>query len=334
MRSAVAALLVGLPFVVGAASAADGPARHEVFRFADPAIVESSALVVVPGAFVTVNDSGDSARVFSVDPRTGRTVGVTSWDGGAVDDEALAPAADDGFVWVGDIGDNTGSRDDVSVVEVPVGGGDRSVPGDRYTLTYPHGRSSDAETLLCDPRTGRLFVVTKGVFGGDVYAAPRTLRHDRPNLLRSRGSVLPIATDGAFFPDGQHVILRDYSRAVVYDWPSLEEVGEVPLPRQPQGEGLAVDADGQVFVSSEGQHQPVYRVPLPAAVQRVVGPTTRPSASRSGSPSGSASASPYSREGRELPEDPSGGRSPWQWLLGTGVLVGAFVVLARALRPR
>src|SRR5690349_17794369 len=102
MLKALVGLLVATPFLLGVTSADAGPRRHEAFRFADPAIVESSGLAVVSGAFVTVNDSGDSARVFSVDPRTGRTVGVTQWAGEAVDDEALAPAADPGFVWVGD----------------------------------------------------------------------------------------------------------------------------------------------------------------------------------------------------------------------------------------
>lgn len=318
MRSAALLALVAVPFLLGTASADDGPQRHQVFRFADPAIVESSGLAVVPGAFVTVNDSGDSARVFSVDPQTGRTVGVTSWAGEAVDDEALAPAAEEGFVWVGDIGDNTASRESISVTKVPVGGGDRSVPGERYTLTYPHGRATDAETLLCDPRTGRLFVATKGVFGGVLYASPRTLRPDRPNLLRARGHVLGIATDGAFFPDGRHVIIRDYSRAVVYDWPSLDEVGEVRLPDQPQGEGIAVDAESRVYVSSEGQRQPVLRVPLPAELAAVVD-STPPSPS----PGGGA-----------LPAEEVVGRDPWQWLLGTALLVASFVVLLRAVRPR
>ena len=49
-----------------------------VFRFADPAIVESSGLTVADGLVSTVNDSGDSARVFTVDADSGRTVGVTT----------------------------------------------------------------------------------------------------------------------------------------------------------------------------------------------------------------------------------------------------------------
>ena len=91
--------------------------------FEDPAIVESSGLVVVDGLFVTTNDSGDSGRVFTVDPATGETVGVTHWSDDPVDVEALAPAGG-GEVWVGDIGDNRAERASISVVRVPVGRGE------------------------------------------------------------------------------------------------------------------------------------------------------------------------------------------------------------------
>ena len=90
--------LVAVPFLLGAAAGAPGAADHPAFRFADPEIVESSGLVVLPGAgrdaglVVTTNDSGDSGRVFTVDPATGDTVGVTSWPTDPDDVEALAPA--------------------------------------------------------------------------------------------------------------------------------------------------------------------------------------------------------------------------------------------------
>ena len=69
---------------------------------------------------VTTNDSGDSGRVFAVDPATGDTVGTTSWSPAPEDVEALAPAGP-GHVWVGDIGDNRRARDSVQVLRVPVG---------------------------------------------------------------------------------------------------------------------------------------------------------------------------------------------------------------------
>jgi hypothetical protein len=231
------------------------------FVLQDPAITESSGLVVVDGRVVTVNDSGDRGRVFTVDPATGRTVGTTSWSADPVDVEALAPAGP-GHVWVADIGDNRGERDEVSVLRAPVAPGDRTASPVPFRLTYPDG-GRDAEALLAHPLTGRLFVVTKGLFGGEVLAAPEDLRPGRPNRLQPVASAPGLVTDGAFLSGGGAVVLRTYSRAVVLSYPDWEQVASWELPRQEQGEGLAVDGT-DLLLSSEGVRSEVLREPLPA----------------------------------------------------------------------
>lgn len=317
-------VLAGLsvvPFLLGAASVPAGR-EHVVFRFEDPRINESSALVPLPGGlFATTNDSGDTGRVFVVD-RSGATVGVTHWAENPVDTEALAPDGH-GDLWVGDIGDNAAERRSVQVAKVPVGRGDRAVRPTVYDLTYPdHPR--DAETLLCDPRTGRLYVASKEWAGGTLYAAPRRLAAHHPNRLRPVAPVLPIATDGAFLPDGRHVIVRGYFSAAVYAWPSMRRVTSFPLPSQPQGEGIGIAADGTVYVSSEGVHSQVLRVPLPAPAEAAMSPTPSPSATAH---PGSSAALPD--RGSEETQ-----RSWWPWALGGLVGLAALGVLLRSLRPR
>jgi len=315
--------LVVVPFLLGAAAAPVGKASV-VFSFEDPAIVESSGLVVVGDRVVTTNDSGDTGRVFTVDPTTGRTVGVTGWGNDPVDVEALAPL-DDRDVWVGDIGDNTESRDSIQVSPVPVGPGNSDVDAPVYDLVYPDG-PHDAETLMSDPTSGRLYVATKGVLGGTLYAAPRHLDPREPNRLEPLGDVLPIATDGTFLPDGQHLVIRNYGVAAVYAFPSLEKVDQLRLPDQPQGEGIAVDTDGTLLLSSEGLHSDVLRVSLPTA------PSASPSPSLSPSPSPSPRTE--SREDSELPETTSTDRPAWPWFLGGLLGLGFILVLVRSLRTR
>ncbi|MFI2707998.1 hypothetical protein ACH5WX_10670, partial [Nocardioides sp. CER28] len=222
-------VLLVVPFLLGAA-AAPSSQEHVEFSFQDKRITESSGLVALgTGLFVTTNDSGDSARVFTVDDR-GRTVGVTEWSGDAHDVEALAPAGG-GEVWVGDIGDNRASRDSIQVTQVPAGRGDRHSDEPVYDLTYPDG-AHDAETLLAAP-DGRLYIVTKGFLGGAVYAAPAELSADHPNrLVRVADGILPMATDGTFLPDGRHVLIRGYVGAVVYSFPDFGRIRPVPLPDQ------------------------------------------------------------------------------------------------------
>ena len=161
---------------------------------------------------------------------------------------------------------------------MPVGDGDRTVDEETIDLVYPDGQR-DAEALLVHPVTGRLYVATKGFFGGELYAAPPELADDAPNTLGLVGETTGIVTDGAFFPDGEHLILRTYTNAVVYAFPSLEQVGAFDLPSQEQGEGIAAPSDKVVYLSSEGQQAPVLKVPLPPEIRAALSPTPTASAS-------------------------------------------------------
>jgi hypothetical protein len=310
-------------FLVGALAGPAEPHATVDLTFADPAIVESSGLVVRDGLFVTVNDSGDRGRVFVVD-RSGETVGTTSWAKEPEDVEALAPAGP-GSVWVGDIGDNGASRDSIEVLRVPYGRGERTVEPPAYTLVYPDG-AHDAETLLAHPRTGQLFVVTKNIFGGTLYAAPRELSTERPNRLRAVADSLAFVTDGAFLPDGRHYLLRDYGAAAVYTFPGHDRVASFRLPSQQQGEGIAVAPDGSVHVSTEGQFSKVLRIELPAGVEQAL---QAPPAEPSTAPSTGSSPG----------EGPGGGGGPggedrdpvWPWVAGGVVAAGFVGVIARLL---
>ena len=335
MREWAAGLLVAVPFVLGAAGSGSAD-RDEVFRFADPEIIESSGLVVADGLVVTVNDSGYSARVFTVDLDSGRTVGTTSWDGAAEDIEALAPAGA-GVVWAGDIGDNYERRETVTVTRVPYGRFTRSVAGESHQLRYPDG-PRDAEALLVHPGTGRLYVVTKDVFGGSVFAAPARLSTDRVNVLRRIGEAPGLVTDGAFLPEGDRLVLRSYGSAGVFAFPSLRRVATGALPHQQQGEGIAVAADGRLYLSSEGVRSALLRVDLPTD-PALPAPSANPAPDPSTAGPSASPPSDSSSDGAAPADDPSGGedglrRDPWPWLLGGLVGLVAVVVLVRSLRPR
>ena len=329
--SRLLAVLVALPFLAGGVTAALTADRGEVvMTFSDPEIVESSGLVVRGGLLSTINDSGDTGRVFTValdGAEAGGTVGVTRFAESPVDMEALAPAGP-GEVWVGDIGDNGAARSSISVTRVPVGRGERSGTYPTYDLVYADG-PRDAETLLAHPRTGRLYVVSKQIFGGVLYAAPRRLDPDRPNRLRPVADAIPIATDGAFWPDGRHLVVRGYARAVVYAWPSMRVVGDLSLPDQDQGEGIAVTPDGRVLVSTEGQFTDVLEVRLPRDVRQAVEPVQE---SAPGSAQGSAEPSGTPEGEADATDEPAAEDTPTAGgLAALGVVLGAFVALIALL---
>jgi len=266
-----------------------------VFTFADPNIAESSGLVARGRVMFTVNDSGDDAVVYAVDVTSGDTVGVTTYSSDPVSDvEAVSPGRA-GTVWVGDIGDNSSDRPAIDVYRVPFGRprGDAQVDADTYTLVYPDG-PRDAEALLVHPRSGRLYVVSKGILGGTVYAAPVAMEPGTLDRMSVVGEVPGLVTDGAFLPDGRHILLRSYGTAAVYTFPALRLVGRMDLPAQEQGEAVAVDHLGRVFVSTEGAHTDVLQIALPGSIRTALGhagPDRVPSGSPAPPPDGPDPAS-------------------------------------------
>ena len=274
LRALAVTAVLAAPFVLGAVAQARPSLASQqaevAFRITDRQIAESSGLVVLPvdgeELAVTVNDSGDSGRVFTIDPATGDTVGITTFSPEPRDVEALAPAGD-GHVWVADIGDNLKARDSIRVTRVPVGRGDRDAGrAESYELTYPD-RPRDAEALVAHPSTGRLYVISKRVLGGTVHVAPETLDADAPNVLEKVGNAPSLVTDAAFAPSGDLVVMRSYGHAWVKTFPDLDVVADFALPQQPQGEGVAIDAAGHVLLSTEGLERPVLIAPLPVGLQ-------------------------------------------------------------------
>lgn len=255
---ACAAMLVGAP-----AAASDVPA----FRLEDSEITESSALVVSrsdPRLVFTINDSGDSARVFTVDTRSGDTVGVTTLAGVEnVDFEALA-FAPGGRLLVGDIGDNDAERASVQVhmIDEP-GRGDTTAQPRTLELTYADG-PRDAEAVLV--HQGRILVVSKQVFGGDVYQGPLLEEFPATATLRPIAPSPGTVSDATVLDDGR-VVLRNYTAAFVMapDWDIAQTL---MLPPTELGESAAAPPEGSWFYAgSEGEDSPVYRIGVPDAEQ-------------------------------------------------------------------
>lgn len=337
VRIAAAGLVIaaapGLPSSASATVADDAEAPVRLLTISDPRITESSGLAMsrsLPGVLWTVNDSGDKPRVFGID-QTGRTVATLTLRGApARDTEAVAvgPRAGGGsWVWVGDIGDNLSSWPTVRVYRAPepTAPGDRDVPWTQFDLRFPDG-PRDAETLLVDPRDGRLYVVSKRVQGAAIYAAPAHLRDDAANQLVRVDRAPPLVTDGAFASDGR-LVLRDYVRAYVSAGIAQPST-PLGLPLQVQGESVTWSADGSaVLVGSEGEDSAVWLVPVQAASPAGSGSPT-PSGSRSAHASESVTPEP----GPDPGSDP--GLAPWFVVL-VGLAVGGVLgLLVRGISRR
>ncbi|HET9900733.1 MAG TPA: hypothetical protein VFR46_06685 [Actinomycetes bacterium] len=274
-RWAAAALIGGIALGAAgwapAAVASPPGGSGELFVIADPRITEASGLALSgrhQGVLWMNNDSG-APQLFGVG-FDGGVVAVATLEGAEnVDWEAVARGPNN-TLWVGDIGDNDVLREEIVVYRIDEPDlGDTSVAPTRFVLRYPDGLPHDAEALLVNPVTGRLWIATKEIFGGGLYEAPEQLSTEGVNELVRIRDVPAVVTDGTWSADGQLFVLRDYGRAWIYD-PAGNALGAVELPGQDQGqnqgESVTFGPSGVVLLSgTEQANSTIWEIPLAGA---------------------------------------------------------------------
>ncbi|MDG1484631.1 MAG: hypothetical protein P8R54_33900 [Myxococcota bacterium] len=257
----------------------------------DPQLGEVSGVVESldnPGVLWVHNDSGDEPQLYALS-----TEGVlrSTWllTGAQRGDwEDLALGADEdgsGLLYIGDIGDNAKARSSINIYRVPepevvTTEGIQGLAWDMMTLTYPD-TPMNAETLLLDPQTDDLYIVTKdyggatGIFrkaaphaGGESAVLERVAELDFSAAPLAGGAT----TAGAISADGRYIVVRTYgTRAFIWLRSADMSIGEafagepceIILPSEQQGEAIGFSQDGRALWSiSEGGGQPVHSVPL------------------------------------------------------------------------
>jgi hypothetical protein len=172
-------------------------------------------------------------------------------------------------LFVGDIGDNNGSRATITIYEVaePMLANGASDPVTALHARYPDG-PHNAESLFILPG-GDLYIVTKGDDGPVTlyrYAAAArgdsvvTLERVR-DAMSQPGDRSGYVTGATASPDGQWVAVRTYGALYFYPAEPFVTGGDVtpimvdlrPL-REAQGEGVAMGADGTVWLTSEAEN--------------------------------------------------------------------------------
>lgn len=261
----------------------------------DKAINESSGLVASrtsPGNYWTHNDSGNGPVIYAFDSN-GRRRGVWRVTGATSDDwEDMAagpgPKAGTSYLYIGDIGDNDGTRSEIILWRIPepvipatdTGSTERrpevTEPAEKIRLRYPDGKH-DSEALLIHPTTGRIYVVTKvPLINASVYAAdmPSDLS-DVATLTRVGEVELPglaggIVTGGAISPDGTRAALCDYFNGyefilkdsrLPFDNIWKEPLTVVDIGNRKHGETITYRLDGKaLIVTSERLPTPLIEI--------------------------------------------------------------------------
>ena len=247
-----------------------------------PLVREASGIVASrqnPGVLWIHNDSGDTARLFAIDA-IGQLLGVGTvtrarardWE-----DIAVGPGPESGqhYLYIGDIGDNQGRRRSVTVYRVPEPRVDAAHPfgkmsigpAEAIELTYPD-KPRDAETLLLDPQTKDIYIISKRELFNRVYRPPYPQSTASPTVL-TRVTTLPwgFAVGGDVSPDGREIIVRSPYNASLWRRPAGQPLWQafrqkpvgIPLVSEPQGEGIAFDGKGQgYFTIGEMKAPPLY----------------------------------------------------------------------------
>ncbi|MBP7049753.1 MAG: hypothetical protein KBE65_01925 [Phycisphaerae bacterium] len=229
-----------------------------------------------PGVLWVHNDSGDSARIFAINDKA-EFLGVCNFAGVTArdwEDIAVGPGPEPNqpYLYIGDIGDNDAIYPGVTVYRVPEPRIDPAVPfkpmeigpADAIRLTYPDG-PRDAETLLVDPQTRDLYIISKREMPSKVYLAVYPQSTTEPTKMK-RVTKLPwgFAVAGDVSPDGRRVIVRGMLGASLWVRPAGEPLWRafegkrvrLALPRERQGEGICFDAQGAGYFTIGESHLP------------------------------------------------------------------------------
>jgi hypothetical protein len=274
-----------------AAQEAHGP--RETGRIRVRNLGEVSGLAVSrqnPDAIWLHND-GDEKQVFAV-TTAGQLVARVHVDVPMTDveDMAIGPGPDKGvdYLYVGDIGDNESSRQEIRVIRFAEPAlqnvRDKKIEAkyvEEFHLRYPDG-PHDAEALLVDPTTGDVLIVVKEENRSRLYRVGEDrLKTDATIALELVGYLnVDDVSAGDISPDGDLIILRDEDRGWIWSRPSGTSVADsfkrAPRPvlvraagQAQNGEAVGFTPDGNSYYTvSEGDQEAIVIFPVPAGIVR------------------------------------------------------------------
>jgi hypothetical protein len=261
---AVAASLAGAVLLAGCRGERAHPCEVVLGPVALPDVPEASGLVAsrrTPGLLWSHNDSGNRPVLVAIDAsgavrgRVPVPIRTRDWE-----DISAGPCPAGQCLYLFDIGDNDLSRRRVSVFRVPepAPADEQAAAADVFSLAYPDG-PHNAEAAFV---TGAdLFIVTRDRTG-IVYRTTLPAGGGNELPLERVGALgLPVVTDAEPSPDGRLVVVRTSNEVVVYRQEAFAAGGAVTAAwrlaigalREPQGEGVALDARGVLYLASEGR---------------------------------------------------------------------------------
>ncbi len=226
-----------------------------------------------PGVLWSHNDSGDSNRIFALNT-AGKHLGIFAIAGATArdwEDIAVGPGPVEGesYIYIGDIGDNEGHFDLKHIYRIPEPLIDANgspidstlASAEIISFRYPDG-NRDAETLMVDPLTHDLYVVTKRETNVIVYRAPYPQSTTSAITLEHVATLnFSLAVGGDISPSGLEILIKSYTHIYYWRRTLSQELGQalaqppevLPYVAELQGEAVCWQADsmGYYTVSEE-----------------------------------------------------------------------------------
>jgi hypothetical protein len=231
---------------------------------ANPLLEEVSGLVAsqrYPNRLYVQTDSGGEAAVFVLDT-LGNELGRLDLSGlknRDWEDIAIGPGPNgSSYIYVAEIGDNEAKYEEIYLYRFAEPELLQAIPStaiDQVILQYPGG-PKDSETLLADPITGTLFLVSKREPKNALYQVPATaFEKGSATLEKVLEFDFNSSVAGDISKDGSQILIKTYL-AVFYwkrtDKQSLVEALKavpmrLPYVPEPQGEAIGFNAKGNAY---------------------------------------------------------------------------------------
>ena len=207
------------------------------------------------------NDSGGEPKVYLLDSLGNQKgeielLGAKNRDW---EDIAIGPGKNgQSSIYVGDIGDNSAVYESITIYRFPEPSGkveSLKVNPEKIELRYPDG-PMDAETLMVDPISGDIFILSKRDKQNTLFRLPADKFSDGEAILEEVMK-LPITSTvaGDISQDGSQIVIKNYLEIYYWQRKGTEPISKtlskspvrLPYEPEPQGEAIAFNPKGQAF---------------------------------------------------------------------------------------
>lgn len=233
-------------------------------EISNPKLEEISGLAfgkLNPGVIYVHTDSGGESAVYILDSLGNELGKITllgvqnrDWE-----DIAVGPGSDgQSYIYVGEIGDNLAVHEEIAVFRFPEPKKilpEMKVSPEKIMLNFPGG-ARDAETLMIDPISADLFILSKRDSVNTLYRLPAgDFAKGKATLEELIKLPFTSATGGDISQDGTQILIKNYFTNYHWERKTGESIAEalsrtpvkLPYIPEPQGEAIGFQPDGKAY---------------------------------------------------------------------------------------